>query len=120
MSVHLLNLGFERTISDKQIFIFRRPDHSICYLSTHVDDIFLACTKDSGLNDWVREQLALVFTLSHRPNATVRLGLVIERDRAHKSLKIYQSHYITETLTRFGISSSISSVVDSPMSESYL
>ena len=121
LSTHLLQLGFKRTISDKQLFLLRRPDHSICYLSTHVDDIFLACTKDSGLNDWVRDQLALVFTLSHRPNTTVHLGLVIERDRANKSLKISQSHYITETLTRFGISSSNTlSIVDSPMSEYYL
>ena len=121
LSVHLLQLGFKRTISDKQLFIFRRPDHSICYLSTHVDDIFLACTKDSGINDWVREQLALVFTLSHRPQTTVHLGLVLERDRNNKSLKISQPHYVSEILTRFGISSSSpSSIVDSPMSEFFL
>ena len=82
-----LNLGL-RAISDKQLLIFRRHDHSICYLGTHVDDIFLACNKDSGLNDWVREQLGLVFTLSHRPNTTVHLNLVIKRYRAYKSLKI--------------------------------
>ena len=58
--------------------------------------------------------------MSHRPNTTVHLGLVIERDRPNKSLKISQIHYITETLTRFEISSSISSVVDSTMSEFYL
>ena len=71
LSAQLIKLGFKRTISDKQLFIFRRPDNCICYLSIHVDDIFLACTKDSGLNDWVREQLALVFMLSHRPQTTV-------------------------------------------------
>ena len=45
LSVHLLQLGFKRTISDKQLFIFLRPDHSICYLSTHVDDIFWLVLK---------------------------------------------------------------------------
>ena len=47
------------------------------------------------------------------------MGLVLERDR-DKSLKIPQPHCITETLTRFGISTSTSSIVDSPMSEFYL
>jgi len=75
LSDKLLNLGFKRTISDKQLFILKRDDGSICYASTHVDDIFLACTKDSGLNDWVRDQFAKVFTLTHRPNTTVILVL---------------------------------------------
>ena len=60
------------------------------------------------------------FTLSHRPQTTVHLGLVLERDRDKRSLKISQPHYITETLTRFGIYTSTSSIVDSPMSEFYL
>jgi hypothetical protein len=119
LSDQLLKLGFKRTISDKQLFILKRDDGSICYASTHVDDIFLACTKDSGLNDWVREQLSKVFTLTHRPNTTVHLGLVIERDRANKWLKISQPHYIEEILSRFGMSSP-SYTIDSPMSEAYL
>ena len=62
----------------------------------------------------------LIFTFSYRPQTTVHLGLVLERDRDNRSLKISQPHYITETLTRFGISTSTSSIVDSPMSKFYL
>ena len=119
LSEHLLKIGFKRTISDKQLFMLRDDNGNICYLSTHVDDIFLASTKDSGLNDWVREQLSKVFTLTHRPNTSVHLGLVIERDRPNKWLKISQPHYIQEILARFGMSSP-AYTVDSPMSESYL
>ena len=118
LSNELLRIGFQRTISDKQLFILEK-DNAICYISTHVDDIFLACTKDSGLNTWVHTELAQVFTLTHRPNTNTHLGLVIDRDRPSKWLKISQPAYTGETLTRFQITSDHSRV-DSPMSESYL
>jgi len=114
----LFKLGFKRTISDQQLFILEKDDN-ICYASTHVDDIFLASTKDSGLNDWVHEQLKKVFTLTHRPNTNVHLGLVIERDRPSRWLKISQPSYAAETLTRFQITSDHPKV-DSPMSETFL
>jgi len=63
LSTELLKLGFVRTISDQQLFVLRR-NGSLCYLSTHVDDLFVACTKGSQLNDWVREQLSHVFQLT--------------------------------------------------------
>ena len=70
-------------------------EHSaICNLSTHVDDLFVACTKGSKRNDWVREQLSHVFQLTHRPESSVRLGLVLTHDRLLKSLTISQSSYI--------------------------
>jgi hypothetical protein len=114
----LLRLGFKRTISDQQLF-FLEKDGAICYISTHVDDIFLACTKNSDLNEWVHTQLAKVFTLTHRPNTNVHLGLVIERERSARWLKISQPAYSAETLTRFQITSDHPKV-DSPMSETYL
>jgi hypothetical protein len=114
----LFKLGFKRTISDQQLFILEK-DGNICYVSTHVDDIFLASTKDSGLNDWVHDQLKKVFTLTHRPNTNVHLGLVIERNRPSRWLKISQPSYAAETLTRFQIDSDHPKV-DSPMSETYL
>jgi len=114
----LIKLGFKRTISDQQLFILEK-DGKICYASTHVDDIFLASSKDSGLNDWVHAQLAKVFTLTHRPNTNVHLGLVIERERSSRWLKISQPSYAAETLDRFQIDSNHPKV-DSPMSETFL
>jgi len=58
----LLKLGYVRTISDQQLFVLRRSG-ALCYLSTHADDLFVACTKGSKLNDWVREQLSHVLQL---------------------------------------------------------
>jgi len=88
-----LKLGFDRTISDQQLFFLRR-NGAICYLSTHVDDLFVACTKGSKLNDWVREHLSHVFQLTHRPESSVYLGLVLTHDRLRKSLTIFQTTYI--------------------------
>ena len=43
LSTQLIKLGVVRTVSDKQLFVLRR-DGNICYLSTHVDDLFVTCT----------------------------------------------------------------------------
>ena len=50
LSRELLILGFVRTISDQQLFVLR-CNGALCYLCTHVDDLFVACTKSSKLND---------------------------------------------------------------------
>jgi len=102
LSNELLKIGFVRTISDQQLFVLRRHG-ALCYLSTHVDDLFVACTKGSQLNDWVREQLSHVFQLTYRPESSVHLGLVLTRDRPLRSLTISQTAYIDEMSERFGI-----------------
>jgi len=88
-----LKLGFVRTVFDQQLFVLCR-NCDICYLSTHIDDTFVACTKDSHLNDWVREQFSLVFQLTNRPESSVHLGLVLTHDIPCKSLTISQTAYI--------------------------
>jgi len=90
-----LKLGFVCTISGQQLFVLRR-NGAICYLSTHVDDLFVACTKGSKLNDWVREQLYQVFHLTHRPKSSVHLGLVLTCDKPRKSLTISPIAYIDD------------------------
>ena len=104
--------GFVRTVSDQQLFVFRK-DGSICYLSIHVDDFFVACTKGSKLNDWVREQLSHVFQLAHRPESSVHRGLVLTRDRPLKSLTISQTAYIDAMSERFGVTSALSEIESS-------
>jgi len=52
LSKALLNLEFVRIVSDQQLFVLRK-EGAICYISTHVNDFFVACTKGSKLNDWV-------------------------------------------------------------------
>ena len=118
LSAQLIKLGFVRTVSDKQLFVLRR-DGNICYLSTHVDDLFVACTPSSGLHTWVQTQLEKVFTLTSRPESNIHLGLVITRDRPRRSLTISQPAYIQSTLDRFRVTSDHSKV-DSPMSDRYL
>jgi len=76
LSQALLKIGFVRNVSDQQLFVLRN-DTAICYVSTHVDDLFVTCTKGSKLNDWVREQLSLVFQLTYRPESSNHLGLVL-------------------------------------------
>jgi len=56
LSKELFKLKFVYTISDQQLFVLRR-NFAICYLSTHVDNLFVR----SHLNDWVREQLPHAF-----------------------------------------------------------
>ena len=56
LSTQLLKLGFVRTVFDKQLFVLRR-DSNICYLSTHVGDLFVASTRKSELHTLVQTQL---------------------------------------------------------------
>ena len=56
LTAELMKLDLVRTISDQQIFLLRH-DRDIFYLSTHVDDLFVAYTRDSYLPDWVRDKL---------------------------------------------------------------
>ena len=111
----LLKLEFFRTVSDQQLFVLRK-DGAIYYLSTHVDDLFVACSK---LYDWVREQLSHVLQLTHRPESSIHLGLVLTRDRSLKSLTISQTAYIDAMSERFGVTSAHSEI-ESPMSSQFL
>ena len=76
-----------RTVSDKQLFVLCR-DGELCYLSTHVDDLFVAGTRESELHTWVQTQLEKISTLTSRPESNIHLGLVITRDRLRRSLTI--------------------------------
>ena len=100
------------------MFVLQK-DTAICYVSTHVDDLFVTCTKGSKLNDWVREQLSHVFQLTYRPESSVHLGLVLTRDRSLKSLTISQTAYIEAMSERFGILPTYSEI-ESPMSVQFL
>ena len=56
-----MKLDFVRTVSDQQLFVF------ISYLSMFVDVLFVVCTKDSHLQDWVHggpyNQIGLVVSV---------------------------------------------------------
>ena len=59
------------------------------------------------------------FQLTHRPESSVRLRLVLTRDRPRKSLTISQTAYIHEISERFGITSDHSEI-ESPTSSQFL
>ena len=67
----------------------------------------------------VREQLSIVFQLTHRPESSVHLCLVLTCDRPRKSLTISQTAYIDAMSERFRITADHPEI-ESPMSSQFL
>ena len=114
----LTTMGFQRLISDPQVFRLDK-DGDFCLLGIFVDDALAAASPGSPLLDFVEKQLELTYKITIQKDPHTHLGLKITRDRARKSLTASQPQNVTDMLTRFLVSSTGPFPL-TPMSETHI
>lgn len=99
----LLNVGFEKSLSDESLFILTRDDEK-CFITVYVDDL-LVVTSNSNLQDEVKASLSALFNIQDFGEARSFLGINIRRDRAAGTISLDQEFYIKQKLDELGLES---------------
>ena len=116
LSSRLLAMGFQRCISDAEMFVLSRAGEKVI-LSKHVDDCLLAGTKGSTLLAYVESELKKTYQLTTTIEPHNFVGLAISRDRANRSITISQPHFVNKIIDLYSIPTSTAKY---PMAEDFL
>lgn len=91
-------IGFVPSESDPGLFIYYGKQYNI-YLLVYVDDCLLASDpRNASALDNMRMELQKIFDIRNLGDPKQFLGMEIERDREHKTLKITQKRLTLELL----------------------
>jgi hypothetical protein len=104
LGAELARLGFSPSGADPSLYIRRGADGSIVYMLVHVDDILVAAS-DFSVMQQVISQLGSVFTLRDLGDASYYLGMEIVRNRQARTVKLSQQRYVLDLVQRFGLDS---------------
>ena len=96
-------LGMERNKADDCVYV-RRQGGQILIIALYVDDLLIACSDLSILNNTKRE-LSNRFKMKDLGESRIILGMDITRDRIKRTLSLNQSRYAQKVIERFGMSS---------------
>ena len=96
-------LGMERNKADDCVYV-RRQGGQILIIALYVDDLLIACSDLSILNNAKRE-LSNRFKMKDLGESRIILGMDITRDRIKRTLSLNQSRYAQKVIERFGMSS---------------
>lgn len=95
----LETLGFRPCFSDLSIFV--TEDRSLI-IGLYVDDM-LILGKDPRIVDATIQGIKSLWEIKDLGDVSLILGLNVKRDRALRTLKISQTHYIRDLIKRFGL-----------------
>ena len=112
----LKQMGFNPTISDPRIYVKFYPDGTKAYISVHVDDLGIAASNQKIMHE-IKTDLLKVYKLNFNTDFNYYLGMLIERDRKNKTIKVSQPGYIMEMIETFNIDtfySPLTPMVDNP------
>ena len=96
-------LGMERNPADDCVYVRRQGGH-ILIIALYVDDLLIACSDMSVLQDTKRD-LSSRFKMKDLGESRVILGLDISRDRVKRTLSLNQTRYAEKVIDRFGMGS---------------
>lgn len=108
----LLSIGFQNSVADASLFIFKRG-HSFVYMLIYVDDI-LVTGNDNTLIQTTLDMLATRFSVKDHEPLSYFLG--IEAKRTAAGLYLTQRRYILDLLERTNMLSA--KLVTTPMATS--
>eukprot|EP01035_Chromulina_nebulosa_P025306 gene25306-33026_t len=111
----LRTLHFVPSISDPRLYINTDINGSHNYILIHVDDLLLS-GKCTHILDSIVSSLQQHFQLSVSTSIDYYLGMLVQRDRSTRTIKISQPGYIEEMIDTYNIS--CSSYPSTPMIES--
>jgi len=83
----LKRMGFNPTISDPRIYVKFYSDGNKAYISVHVDDLGIAASNQTIMND-IKSDLLKVYKLNFNTEFNYYLGMLIERDRKNNTIKV--------------------------------
>jgi hypothetical protein len=103
LTAALVEMGFARLFVDTGVFIYRQQGGSFVIFIVYVDDII---AMGNCLPEVLRlkKELGQCFNLTDLGEISYFLGLRVTRDRSRCLLEIDQHKYISDILTRFGMS----------------
>lgn len=94
-------IGFKRCINDNCLYVNERDGEKV-FLLLYVDDILVIC-RSLNLITTIKKLLKNEFAMQDMGEATVFLGLKIDRDILKGQMKLSQEHYAKLILKRFGM-----------------
>jgi hypothetical protein len=113
----LIKLGFHMLPSDNCVYK-RDTSQGKIILAIHVDDVLVAATTKSMIDDF-NQEISKTFEISTNNPLTSYLGMSIDRNRESKTIKLSQPGYISEMLAKYLPSNSTNTITPStPMSAS--
>lgn len=107
----LRKLGFEQTLSDP--CMLRHPTRNITLL-IYVDDICIAARSIDQVK-WFKNEFQKVFKVKDLGEMKKILGIRVTRDRKNRTLRMNQTHYLTEVLDRLHMSADKHTPTELPM-----
>lgn len=93
--------GFYPTMADASLYV-RRSKDSTAYLLTYVDDILIICHNLAEVNE-IKAALMTTFEAHDMGEAKFFLGMSIERDREHRTIKLGQERLVNDLMDKFSL-----------------
>ncbi|KAK9823470.1 hypothetical protein WJX72_002956 [[Myrmecia] bisecta] len=98
----LVAMGFTTCDADAALFV-RKGDKGNTYLLIYVDDILIASDTEREVES-VKAAIKQVFDARDLGEASFFLGMIIERDRANRSIKLTQARMTANIVDKYGLS----------------
>jgi hypothetical protein len=103
---YLLEIGFTRTNKDHCIYIKKAGDGKDIILAVYVDDLTIGCTCLTTLQQ-IKEELKKRFKITDGGEINYILKMQVKRNRKEKKLYLYQTKYIKDLISHFGLSDAV-------------
>ena len=98
-TVDLVKLGFVQSLADPCLFTHAEKGVTVLL---YVDDIPFAARTIEGIN-WFKNTFAKVFKIKDLGEIKKILNIQVTRDRQKRTLRLDQSHYLSDMFTKLGI-----------------
>ena len=93
----LMRIGFACISVEHCLYIYQRPDGSLCFLVVYVDNLLLAANSHQFMNE-IKQHIASTFKVKDLGPARWILGIEIIRDHANHTISLSQRQYIKKIL----------------------
>jgi hypothetical protein len=110
---HALDGEFHSTAADDCVFVASKPESGYAAVGAHVDDLLTA--GDAAGTKKLIDTVGKKFKYTVRTNPTELTGVQVHRVRVKKWLKLHQTAYITDLLSRYQMLDSFPT--DTPMDQ---
>jgi transposase InsO family protein len=109
----LVSIGFERIDCDYSVYVYRHGGVKV-FMPIHVDDLLIASNLKTAVRK-VKSDLAAHFKIQDQGPMKAILGIKVVRDRAARTIALYQPGYIQSILDDFGMANC--NAVSTPMEQ---
>jgi transposase InsO family protein len=98
----LEHIGFTSSSADPGLYTCTSGEHTV-FVMVYVDDILIASKSLDAVNS-IKSSLLTTFNGRDMGEASLFLGMTIERDRSANTIKLSQAHMTKDIITKYGLS----------------